>query len=197
MTTNLYEYGIEEILGEGIGITKIKDEKKRTTVVLPQQMRLELKDLKKRFGWSMKDTIDRVVTHGCSILQHGYKSDLKIIEEATTTLRRPELGTIRNFMHELSVSVDGMEKPARFNIEVNSGILSAITNTAQLLRVEQSSMIRLCIYISLATLSDSYTEMKNISLTEIQKFERRIAEIAVTYEGFTITEEIWKKRNGS
>ena len=193
---SLYEYGIEDILFQEIGVKTAKTaDLKPTSVILPQLMRIELENLKKRFGISVKWTLERIVTHGLSILQHSYSNEFKEIREAMEKLQRPEMRVIRNFMHELNVSIDGMEKPQKRNISLQEKILGALVEDAALLRIEQSSMIRLCCYCSFSTLSDAYSEIREVSLDELKRFERRLEEIAIAYNGFTEWEEIWKQKH--
>ena len=150
-TSGLYNYDIEEILELRIGVKGGNESKDKanplvaTTIILPQSMRIEMENLGNNYRISPKWVMERVVTHGFSILQYRYNDKFKQIKKATETLKRPQVGTVRNFMHELKVSINGVEKPQRNNISLQTNILGGISEIGKILRVEQSSIIRLCI----------------------------------------------------
>ena len=189
----LYESTLEEAIVRGKDKSD-DEEEKRTTVNLPQITRIAFAKLKSQYDLPFSYIIQRTVTHGLSALQHEHKDKLKFIREAREALLFPKMRKIRNFMYELTVSVDGMEQVKRQTINIRKGIFAAIQENSALLAIEQSSMIRLCIYFSFATSETLFDEIKDVSQFEVKKFNERLEENIVAYDGFRYMEQKWKER---
>ena len=107
----------------------------------------------------------------------------------------PEIRRIRNFLMDTKVNIDGVEKPARKGISIRKGLHSGINTVAEKLGIEFSSMVRLCVYYSLATSSKLPSEVLNESEQQIEKFERDLLEIRAVLIGFKNDENIWREKN--
>lgn len=190
----LYEKRIEDVL-EDERYRSIEDEKlKPTTVFMPQIMRLGLSELKEKHGVSIKYLIERVVRHGHSIIQHEFLDGINTIKKAKIDLRYAKLRALRNF-NELRVDIDGMERPIKRFIQIREGIIVSIRELSEVLGIEQSSFIRLCIYFSLGTSEEVHKEVLDIASRETQIFRERIEEILYFYNGIVQLEEGWRKKN--
>jgi len=153
-----------------------EQEKKRTTVHLPQWLRLSLSELKELYNLSWAELTSRMIEHGFSIIQHRYNEQITAIGKYRKKFRFAKIETIRNFFTDFSVSVDGLEKPKNRPVAVNKNIYSGIGEIGEKLGIDLSSMIRLCLYHSLIETDDIPAEMKNHAQSEVDKFERTIVE---------------------
>lgn len=190
----LYEKRIEDVL-EDERYKSIEDEKlKPTTVFMPQLMRLGLSELREKHGVSIKYLIERVVRHGHSIIQHEFLDGINTIKNAKTELKYATLRPFRNF-NEFKVDIDGMERPIKRFIQIREGIISSIRELSEVLGIEQSSFIRLCIYYSLETSNELHKEVLDIASKETQIFRERLEQNLYIYVGIVQLEKGWVKRN--
>ena len=182
---------LREILEEREEIPK--DEKlKKTTVILPQLVRIALVDLREKhnkMNWQVMTR--RVIEHGFLIIQHEYRGITREIYELRKRLRYPEIDMIRNFMMDTKVNVDGMEKAGRKTVAIRDRIYSAIVDMSEELNIEISSMLRLCIYYSLSTSDELPKEVTDKTEEQKQHFRVKLHKTRAVLMGFEAGEKIW------
>lgn len=181
-TMMLYDLPLERALDAG-NIKKTTEEEIRTTVTLPQPIRIALSALKEERNEPMKYIISQVITHGHSILQHKHSDSLESIRLARKELAYPKMQPIRNFLHETKFTVDGMARPVQRTITLPTKTLHPLKEKAITLSIEQSSMIRLCIFFSFATSYSIDKEIVKSAKHEINVFQDRLIELMVLYPG--------------
>ena len=147
------------------------EELKKTTVTLPQLMRIALQDIRERHKLSWQEVSRRTIEHGFSLLEHKYIKVITEIYEKRRELRYPEVRKIRNYMVDAKVTIDGLEKVARKGVNVRSNIFGGISNMAEKLNLEVSSMLRLCIYYSLVTSDELPDEVIREAKKQIESFK--------------------------
>ncbi len=196
----LYEESLSTILTTKNWKKVNEQEKKRTTVHLPQWLRLSLSELKELYNLSWAELTSRMIEHGFSIIQHKYSEQIAAIGEYRKKFRFAKIQVIRNFFTDFSVTVDGLDKPKNKPVTISKNIYSGIGEIGEKLGIDLSSMIRLCLYHSLIEMDDMVTipvEMRSHARSEVDKFELTIVErehvmgkLAEADDGW---EEKWEK----
>ena len=188
-----YEESIDGVLDEQktyFGPNEIR----RTTMVLPQLMRLAIDDLHQRHPeLSFMEVGRRIIEHGLSILQHKHYEAINDIKDMKAKLRYPKVKRLRNYMTDSKTKIDGMEKPAKRSIGVRNELYAAIEGISSTLNIELSSFMRLCIYYSLSTSEKLPSEVTLVAIKEKESFEYDIREIKVVLQGFEYSEKLWEK----
>jgi len=133
------------------------------------------------------------VEHGHSILQHNHWREIKEIGNARKILAFPKVKDIRNFMHEIKTVIDGMEKLQRREVRMHGDTLSSLIEMARIVGIEQSSLIRLCMYYSMTTSKEIHPEMLEVAKKEVLIFKDHLKRRKVLYKGFVHIEKLWKK----
>ena len=169
------------------------DELKKTTVTLPQLMRIALQDIRERHKLSWQEVSRRTIEHGFSLLEHKYNKIIVEIYEKRRELRYPEVRKIRNYMVDAKVTIDGLEKVARKGVNVRSNIFGGISNMAEKLSLEVSSMLRLCIYYSLVTSDELPDEVINEAKKQIENFKFELLWTNVVLMGYVVSEKLWQE----
>ena len=188
-----YEESIDVILEEPKTYFT-SDELKRTTVVLPQLMRLAIADLHQRhFKLSFMEVGRRIIEHGLSILQHKHINAINEIKHLKIKLHYPKVRKVRNYMTDSKSKIDGMEKPAKRSIAVRYELYAAIEGISSTLNIELSSLIRICIYYSLVTSEELPSEVILVASKEKESFEYELRQSKVVLQGFEYSEKLWEE----
>ena len=190
----LYEYPIDILLKEEIGIKEakrsIKEKSTRpTSINLPQTIRMEADKLSRKHGIPIKWVLERMVVHGLSDIQSTHKDDLKEIEELFEEIESPNMKVVRNYLYDQLTTINGMNKPKKVQLILQDEIFGAVSKIGRFLRIEQSSIIRVCMYIALSTLKEGHPETLDAALRKEDEFNERIREIKITYRGFKKMED--------
>ena len=170
--TMLFNQPLEKILTSHTVQSSSDIEYSSTSVMLPQVIRIALSLLKEKQDLSMRYVIEQAVKQGFSIIQYKYNDLISIVKDARLELDFPVMSPIRNFLYDLKIDVDGVTKSSRRHITIDTNILNGIRDIAHSLNIEQSSMIRLCLYFSFATSYSSSSEVIKASKKEIDSFEQ-------------------------
>ncbi len=172
-----------------------REETIQTTIMLPQLVRMVIGDIREKYPDLNWQELTRIlIEHGFSIIEHRYGKVIREIGKVRKKLMYPEIRRVRNFLMDTKVNIDGVEKPARKGISIRKGLHSGINTVAEKLGIEFSSMIRLCIYHSLATSSELPSEVLNESKKEIERFKYDLLEAKITLMMFEWGENIWKEK---
>jgi len=192
-----YELSYEEAVFAGFEQYKKAEEKlKRTTIMMPQTMRIEIEQLKAVWDYPQRYLIYQLVYHGHSILEHQYKREIRAIKTLRDALGHPKIGRICDFIYDMRTTINGLSKPKQREIRVTAKILASLVEMSSALGIEQSSLMRLCAYYSIVTYPNLSLNIQEIALKEIAKFGRYVEESEVLYEGFKLAEDkITLKRN--
>lgn len=185
-----YELSYEEAVFAGFEDYKKGEEKlKRTTIMMPQTMRIEVEQLKAVWDYPQRYLIYQLVYHGHSILEHRYKSEIQSIKKLRDALGHPKIGRICDFIYDMRTTINGLSKPKQREIRVPPKILSSLIDMSSAIGVEQSSLMRLCSYYSIITYPSLSLEIQRTAIKEIAKFGRYVEESEVLYEGFKLAED--------
>ena len=197
MKQKWYEYSMEEAIYRGAeGYKKGISSLARTSVVMPQIVRIGMDSIQDGFdSLSQRYILHQMVEHGHSLLQHNHWKEIKEIAEARQLLRFPKVHDLRNFMSEIRAVVDGLKKPQRREIRMREETLSSLGVISKELSIEQSSLIRLCLYYSMSTAVELHPEMREVAVEEVAKFVDYLKRRKVIYQGFVHIEELWAKDN--
>ena len=190
-----YEYGMEEAVLRGAeGYRKREEEFVRTSVMMPQIVRMGIDSIQGNYdGLSQRYILYQLVEHGHSILQHNYWREIKEIAKAKKALSFPKMKDIRNFMYEIKATIDGMSSPQRREVRMRKETLYSIVEMSGIIGVEQSSLIRLCMYYSMTTAKELHPEMKDIAEKEVAIFREHLKRRKVMYKGFVHIEKLWEQ----
>jgi hypothetical protein len=174
-----------------------KEELKRISVHLPQILRMGVASVQDNYDLSQRYILYRVIQHGFSILQKRYSGNIKEIETARKALRFPKVQDIRNFMYEITTTIDGGNLPGtkerikRREVYLNPNIVSALSKTGETIGIERASLIRVCMYQSFATSKNVHSELQKIANKELAVFDLHMRRRKVMYKGFVVIEELW------
>jgi len=190
----LYTESLDGILSKNW--KKVKEEnKKRTTIQLPQWLRISLSELREIYNLSWSELTNRMIQHGFSIIENGYREEIRDIGKYRKTLRFAKLELIRNFFTDFSVNVNGLDKSKNKPIALDKNIYSGIVETGEKLGIDVSSMVRLCFYYSIIRTGNIPIEITNYALTETEKFERKLKERKAVMEKLIEVNENWGEKN--
>jgi len=190
----LYEENLSTILTTKNWKKVNEQEKKRTTVHLPQWLRLSLSELKELYNLSWAELTSRMIEYGFSIIQHKYSEQIAAIGEYRKKFRFAKIQVIRNFFTDFSVTVDGLDKPKNKPVTISKNIYSGIGEIGEKLGIDLSSMIRLCLYHSLIETNDIPAEMRSHARSEVDEFERTIVEREHVMEKLAEADDRWEEK---
>ena len=197
-----FDLSMEEAMEQGAEEYEQKNKKeelKRISVHLPQILRMGVAGVQDSFDLSQRYILYRLIQHGFSILQTRYNGDIKEIETARKALRFPKVQDIRNFMYEITTTIDGGNLPGtkerikRREVYLNPNIVNALSKTGETIGVERASLIRVCMYQSFATGKNINHELQKIAHKELNVFDMHMRRRKVMYKGFVVIEELWNK----
>ena len=162
----------------------------RTSAMIPQMVRIAISNLKADWNnqYSQRYITYQLINHGHAILQHKHSKAIKKAGEMRMELKYPKIKRVRNFMYELKTTVDGMDTPARREVRIPKHVVESMGNIAEILSIEQSSLVRLFMYYSLAT-AKVFVDMKEGAYREIGVFENYLEESEAIYEGLALAEK--------
>ena len=69
--------------------------------------------------------------------------------------------------------------------------MSSIIEISRIVGIEQSSLIRLCMYYSMTTATKLHPEMQEIAKKEVAIFVNHLKRRKVMYKGFVHIEKLW------
>ena len=187
-----YEKDIDEVLEERT-YKVLKDDLVATTITLPQVIRAALQRLEKIHDRSWRYASRRTAEHGLSILEHKHTATIKEIGPLRDALLFAKPKKIRNFLMDTKVDIDGLNKPQRKVIALRTELNAAIGKLAESLSIEKSSMIRLCMYYSLATSNELPNEVITAVVSETEEFEEELIETIYMLKLFKSGNEEWLK----
>ena len=195
MKEKWHEYDMEEAIFRGAeGYKKGSEKFQRTSVMMPQIVRMGIESIQDGYnGLSQRYILYQLVEHGHSILQHNHWREIKEISNARKILAFPKVKDIRNFMHEIKTVIDGMEKLQRREVRMHGDTLSSLIEMARIVGIEQSSLIRLCMYYSMTTSKEVHPEMLEVAKKEVAIFKDHLKRRKVLYTGFVHIEGLWEK----
>jgi hypothetical protein len=168
---------------------KVEEKLKRTTIMMPQTIRIEIGLLRSKWDYSQRYLIYQLIYHGHSILEHLHIKDIREIESIRVSMGQPKIQRIRDFLYNMSTTVNGLDYPKQREVRVIPKIQASLGTISDALNIEQSSLMRLCAYYSFVSYPDLSFEILEIAQKEIAKFNRYVEETAVLYEGFIVAEE--------
>lgn len=190
----LYEESLDKILSDKW--QRINEtEKKRTSIQLPQWLRIALVELKEIYNLNWSELTNRMIQHGFSIVEHECNEEIKLIGKYRKSLRFAKLEIIRNFFTDFSVSVDGLDKTKNKSFAVKKNVFSGIVETGEKLGIDMSSMIRLCFYHSILRTDKIPVEITHYALIETEKFKRKIKERSVVMKALIKVNDAWDVKN--
>lgn len=185
-----YKLSYEEAILAGYERYKKAEEKlRRTTIMMPQTMRIEIGLLRSKWDYSQRYLTYQLVYHGHSILEHLHIKDIHEITLIRTSIGQPRIQRIRDFIYNMRTTVNGLDYPKQREVRVMPRILASFSDISEALGIEQSSLMRLCAYYSIISYPDLSSEIQETAQKEIAKFNRYVEETAVLYEGFKVAEE--------
>jgi hypothetical protein len=195
MEEKWYEYSMEEAIFRGTeGYKKGSEKFQRTSVMMPQIVRIGIESIQDGYnGLSQRYILYQLVEHGHSILQHNHWHEIEEVGKARKSLAFPKVKDIRNFMHEIKTVIDGMEKLQRREVRMQGDTLSSLIEMSRIVGIEQSSLIRLCMYYSITTSKEIHPEMLEVAETEVAIFKDHLKRRKVLYIGFVHIEELWEE----
>ena len=191
-----HELSYEEAVFAGFEhYKKLGDTLKRTNIMMPQTLRIELEQLKSKWDYPQRYLIYQLVYHGHSIVEHTYMRQIRKIRKLRDSMGQPKIQRIKDFIYDMRTIVNGLATPKPREVRATPAILSSFGEMESSLSIEQSSLMRLCIYYSILTYSDVTLEIQEVAQNEIKKFARYVGESEVLYKGFKLAEdEIAKKQ---
>ena len=169
---------------------------KRTTIMMPQTMRIELELLRTKWNHPQRYLIYQLVYHGHSILEHLHIKDIHEIISIRNSMGQPKIQRIKDFIYNMRTTINGLDYPRQREVRVMPAILSSFGEISSALSIEQSSLMRLCAYYSIVSYPKLSSEIFEIAQKEIAKFKRYVEETAVLYEGFKVAEENMALKRG-
>lgn len=185
-----YKLSYEEAIFAGYERYKKSEEKlKRTIIMMPQTMRIEIGLLRSKWDYSQRYLIYQLIYHGHSILEHLHSQDIREIGSLRNSMGQPKIQRIKDFIYNMRTTVNGLESPKQREVRAMPAILSSFGDISDVLSISQSSLMRLCAYYSITTYPDLSLEILETAHKEIAKFNRYVEETVVLYEGFKVAED--------
>ena len=165
----------------------------RTTVMIPQTMRIEIEQIGTRWNYSQRFIIFQLVYLGHAKLQHDNRDAIKKLQSQKSDMKHPKIGRIRDFLYDMRTVIDELSKPKQRTVLMTEPTSASLGAMGETLGVERASLIRLCMYYSLITLEDAASEIVLVAKREIQKAQKYITESQAIYEGFRYAESAMLK----
>ena len=185
-------YGKEEVIRE-LGLEETTNfpepEDRRIIITLTQLMRRNLE----------KENIEKIIEDGFLLMKHKYEKNIREIEDLKTDLilKTNITKKLTNNFKIIDVKFTINEKkPATKTVVIRRRLQAGINTMAERLGIEMSSMIRLCIYHSLAVGDESIIsrEMIEESKSQLKKFKYDLIEAKVVLMGFEYSEDLWREK---
>lgn len=190
-----HELSYEEAIFAGYDhYKKLGDTLKRTNIMMPQTLRIELEQLKSKWDYPQRYLIYQLVYHGHSIVEHNHMREIRKIREIRDSMGQPKIQRIKDFIYDMRTIVNGLATPKPREVRATPAVLSSFSSMESSLSIEQSSLMRLCIYYSILTYPELSLEIQEVAQREIAKFERYVEESEVLYEGFKLAEDNMAKK---
>lgn len=185
-----YELSYEEAIFAGYEhYKKLGDTLKRTNIMMPQTLRIELEQLRSKWDYPQRYLIYQLVYHGHSIVEHTYMAQIRKIRKLRDSMGQPKIQRIKDFIYDMRTIVNGLATPKPREVRATPAVLSSFSEMESSLSIEQSSLMRLCIYYSILTYPDVTLEIREVAQNEIKKFARYVEESEVLYESFKLAED--------
>ena len=185
-----YKLSFEEAILAGYEYyRKVEGKLLRTSIMMPQTMRIELELFRTRWNHPQRYLIYQLVYHGHSILEHLHTKDIQEITSIRNSMGQPKIQRIKDFIYNMRTTVNGLASPKQREVRAMPAILSSLGDISAALSIEKSSLMRVCAYYSIISYPDLSIEILETARKEIAKFNRYVEETAVLYEGFKVAEE--------
>lgn len=185
-----WELDYEQAMEQGHEQYKTEEkELKRTTMMMPITMRIEVELLKGRWNYSQKYLSFQLVHHGHAILQHKHKTAIAELRALKSRMGHPRIGRVKNWLYTMRTTVNGLKDPSQRAIFMPKYMVESLSDIASTLSTEQSSLIRLCMYYSFVTCNGLSHEILTVAHEEISKFEQYLLETNAIFYGFEVAEQ--------
>ena len=185
-----WELDYEQAINQGYEKFKVDEkELKRTTMMMPITMRIEVELLKGRWNYSQRYLIYQLVHHGHEILQHKHKTVITELSALKNKMGHPRIGRVKNWLYTMRTTVNGLKDPAQRAVFMPNYIIISLSDIASTLSTEQSSLIRLCMYYSFVTCESLSPNILTVAHSEIAKFEQYLLETDAIFCGFDVAEQ--------
>ena len=164
-----------------------------TTLMVPQLVLTTVGKVRREFpSFSIRYILYQLIKHGFSIMQNEYNTDIKRLDSMRAPLELAELVILRTFLSKVHVVVNGLKDPNKQNIVTAMYVSIALSDWSRILCTEHASLMRLCMYYSVATidLPEIVSKVIPTAEKEIAAFRVHVADLDAIYQGFTLAESI-------
>ena len=164
-----------------------------TTLMVPQLILTTVSKVRREYpSFSIRYILYQLIKHGFSIMQNEYNEDIKRLDTMRAPLELAELLILRTFLGKVHVVVNGLKDPNKQNIVTAMYVSIVLSDWSRILCTEHASLMRLCMYYSVATidLPEIISKVRPTAEKEIVSFREHIADLDAIYQGFTLAESI-------
>ena len=168
-----------------------------TTLMVPQLVLTTVAKVRREYrSFSIRYILYQLIKHGFAIMQKDYNEDIKRLDAMRAPLELANLVILRTFLSKVHVVVNGLKDPNKQNIVTALHVYTALGDWSRILCTEHSSLMRLCMYYSVATIDmpEIVEKVRPTAKQEIAAFRVHVADLDALYQGFTLAESI--KANG-
>lgn len=170
-----------------------------TTLMVPQLILTTVRKVRREYpSFSIRYILYQLIKHGFAIMQNEYNEDIKRLDAMRAPLELAELMILRTFLDKVHVVVNGLKDPNKQNIVVAMYVSNALADWSRVLCTEHASLMRLCMYYSVATIDMPEIISKVIPTAEeeIAAFREHVVDLDAIYQGFTLAESIKVRSKG-
>lgn len=174
----LYEKTINSVITHAQCTGKKEDA--RTTIYIPMEQEILLKDLEDEYGKSGTCTIRYAIQFGFAIFEHENKNTLKQISELRKRLRYSDNPIIPSYLFLLKINIEKIENPIKRNVIQDINIITGIKKNSDNLNISLNSFIQILLTYALSTIKTNNTkiiEIRNNAREEKIRFQTTINNI--------------------
>ena len=156
----LYEKTINSVITHAE--CKRKKEDSRTTIYIPMEQEILLKDLEDEYGKSGTCTIRYAIQFGFAIFQHENKNTLKQIGELRKRLRYSNNPIIPSYLFLLKINIEKINNPIKRNVIHDINTITGIKKNSDNLNISLNSFIQILLTYALSTIKTNNTKVIEI-----------------------------------
>lgn len=141
----------------------------------------------------LQNILSQMVSDGFVLMQETYNEKIKHIDSLRAPLEFAKLDAIRNILGRTRIIIDELGGVHYQAFAIPIFISTTLTNWSHILLTHRASLIRLCMYHSVATITDIPEIVANVlpvAHEEITKFDVHLSNMNALYEGLTLAESI-------
>lgn len=141
---------------------KRNNEDSKTTIYIPMEQEILLKDLEDEYGKSGMCTIRYTIQLGFAIFEHENKNTITQISELRKRLRYSDNPIIPSYLFLLKINTEKINNPIKRNLNQDTNIIAAIKKNSDNLNISLNSFMLILLTYALSTMKTNNTKIIEI-----------------------------------